>query len=144
MQPHYNLVYREEERKMPPYCLDSGVGVIPWSPLARGLLAGGRSRAGDRQTTRARTDTYAEQLYGEDDFAVADVVEQIAKDRGLPQAQIALAWLLHQEAVTVPVIDATKAGHIDDAVAAVRVRLSDDELAALEAPYRPHPVLGHS
>jgi aryl-alcohol dehydrogenase-like predicted oxidoreductase len=144
MQPHYNLVYREEEREMLPYCLDGGVGVIPWSPLARGLLAGGRRRAGDRQTTRARTDTYAGELYGEDDFAVADVVERIAEDRDLPPARIALAWLLHQEAVTAPIIGATRAGHIDDAVAAVQVRLSDDELAALDAPYRPHPVRGHS
>jgi aryl-alcohol dehydrogenase-like predicted oxidoreductase len=142
MQPHYNLVYREEEREMLPYCLDSGVGVIPWSPLARGLLAGGRGRAG--RTTRARSDTYAEQLYGEDDLAVADVVERIAGERGLPLATIALAWLLHQDAVTAPIIGASKIGHIDDAVAAVDVQLSDDELAALAAPYRPHPVLGHA
>jgi aryl-alcohol dehydrogenase-like predicted oxidoreductase len=142
MQPHYNLVYREEEREMLPYCLDSGVGVIPWSPLARGLLAGGRGRAG--QTTRARTDTYAEQMYGEDDYAVADAVERIAEERDLPPAQIALAWLLHQDAVTAPIIGASKARHVEDAVAAVDVRLSDKELAALQAPYRPHPVLGHS
>jgi aryl-alcohol dehydrogenase-like predicted oxidoreductase len=142
MQPHYNLVYREEEREMLPYCQDSGVGVIPWSPLARGLLAGGRSRAG--QTTRARTDTYAEQLYSEDDYAVADAVAQLAKERDLPPARIALAWLLHQPAVTAPIIGASKAGHVDDAIAAVDVRLSDAELAALAAPYRPHPVLGHS
>ena len=144
MQPHYNLVYREEEREMLPYCLDSGVGVIPWSPLARGLLAGGRSRSGDQQTTRARTDTYAEQLYGEDDFAVADAVQQVAKDRGLPPAQVALAWLLHQPAVTAPIIGATKIGHVEDAAAAVQVALSDEELAVLAAPYRPHRVLGHS
>ena len=144
MQPHYNLVYREEEREMLPYCLDSGVGVIPWSPLARGLLAGGRSRSGDQQTTRARTDTYAEQLYGEDDFAVADAVQQVAKDRGLPPAQIALAWLLHQPAVTAPIIGATKIGHVEDAAGAVQVALSDEELAVLAAPYRPHRVLGHS
>jgi aryl-alcohol dehydrogenase-like predicted oxidoreductase len=139
MQPHYNLIYREEEREMLPYCLDSGVGVIPWSPLARGLLARGRSS----ESTRSRTDTYAEQMYGEDDYAVADAVAQVAKDRGVPPAQIALAWLLHQPAVTAPIIGASKAGQIDDAVAAVELKLSDEELAALAAPYRPHPVLGH-
>jgi aryl-alcohol dehydrogenase-like predicted oxidoreductase len=144
MQPHYNLVYREEEREMLPYCLDSGVGVIPWSPLARGLLAGGRSRSGDKQTTRSRTDTYADEMYGEDDFAVADAVQQVAKDRGLPPAQIALAWLLHQPAVTAPIIGATKLEHVDDAAGAVQVALSDEELAVLAAPYRPHRVLGHS
>ncbi len=144
MQPHYNLVYREEEREMLPYCLDSGVGVIPWSPLARGLLAGGRSRSGDKQTTRSRTDVYAEQMYDRDDFAVADAVQQVAKDRDLPPAQIALAWLLHQPAVTAPIIGATKIGHVDDAAAAVQVTLSDEELAVLAAPYRPHRVIGHS
>ncbi len=144
MQPHYNLVYREEEREMLPYCLDSGVGVIPWSPLARGLLAGGRSRSGDKQTTRSRTDVYAEQMYDQDDFAVADAVQQVAKDRDLPPAQIALAWLLHQPAVTAPIVGATKIGHIDDAAAAVQVTLSDEELGVLAAPYRPHRVLGHS
>ena len=141
MQPHYNLVYREEEREMLPYCLDSGVGVIPWSPLARGLLAGGRARAGT--TTRARTDTYAEQLYTEDDLAVADAVQQVAGQRDLPAAQIALAWLLHQPAVTAPIIGASKERHVDDAVAAVQVELTAEEIAVLEAPYRPHPVLGH-
>ena len=139
MQPHYNLVYREEEREMLPYCLDSGVGVIPWSPLARGLLARGRSA----DSTRSRTDTYADQLYGEDDYAVADAVALLAKDRGVPPAQIALAWLLHQPAITAPIIGASRAGQIDDAIAAVGLRLSDDEVAALAAPYRPHPVLGH-
>ena len=144
MQPHYNLIYREEEREMLPYCLDSGVGVIPWSPLARGLLAGGRSRSGGKQTTRSRTDVYAEQMYDEDDFAVADAVQQIAKDRDLPPAQIALAWLLHQPAVTAPIIGATKIEHVDDAAGAGQVTLSEEELAALAAPYRPHRVLGHS
>jgi len=139
MQPHYNLAYREEEREMLPYCLDSGVGVIPWSPLARDLLARGRSA----DSTRSRTDTYAGQLYGEDDFAVADAVGQVAKDRGVPPAQIALAWLLHQPAITAPIIGASRADQIDDAIAAVDLRLDEDELAALAAPYRPHPVLGH-
>ncbi|MDP9817870.1 aldo/keto reductase [Spirilliplanes yamanashiensis] len=140
MQPHYNLAYREEEREMLPYCLDSGVGVIPWSPLARGLLAGSRAAG----TTRSRTDDFAKQLYGDDDLAVAEVVRKVAGDRGVPAAQVALAWLLHQDAVTAPIIGASKTGHIDDAVAAVDLRLSDDELAALAEPYRPHPVTGHS
>jgi aryl-alcohol dehydrogenase-like predicted oxidoreductase len=139
MQPHYNLVYREEEREMLPYCLDSGVGVIPWSPLARGLLARDRSAG----SIRSRTDTYAHQMYVEDDYAVADAVAVVAKDRGVPPAQIALAWLLHQPAVTAPIIGASKVGQVDDAIAAVDLKLSGDELAALEAPYRPHPVLGH-
>ena len=139
MQPHYNLVYREEEREMLPYCLDSGVGVIPWSPLARGLLARDRSAG----SIRSRTDTYAHQMYVEDDYAVADAVAVVAKDRGVPPAQIALAWLLHQPAVTAPIIGASKVGQVDDAIAAVDLKLSGDELAALEAPYSPHPVLGH-
>jgi aryl-alcohol dehydrogenase-like predicted oxidoreductase len=142
MQPHYNLVYREEEREMLPYCRDSGVGVIPWSPLARGLLAGGRERAG--RTTRARSDAYADQLYSEGDLAVADVVARIAKQRDVPAARIALAWLLHQPAVTAPIIGASKIGHVDDAIGAVELTLTEAELAELAEPYRPHPVLGHS
>ncbi|MEV4631108.1 aldo/keto reductase [Micromonospora sp. NPDC049523] len=144
MQPHYNLVYREEEREMLPLCLDQGIGVIPWSPLARGVLAGTRSRGGERRTTRAHSDTFADSLYDESDFAVVDAVGRVADRRGLPPAQVALAWLLHQPAVTAPIVGATKPGHIEDAVAAVGLRLDDDERAALEAPYRPHPVRGHS
>ena len=126
---------------MLPYCRDTGVGVIPWSPLARGLLARGRDGAG--QTTRARTDEIAARLYDDDDYAVADAVVALAQRRGVPPAQIALAWLLHQPVVTAPIIGASRAGHVDDAVAAVGLRLDEEELAELAAPYRPHPVLGH-
>ncbi|MHA6795416.1 aldo/keto reductase [Pseudonocardia bannensis] len=142
MQDHYNLLYREEEREMHPLCLDQGVGVIPWSPLARGMLAGTRTREG-RTTTRARTDEVADRLYAEADFAVVDAVAEVAAQRGLPPAQVALAWLLHKPAVTAPIVGATKPGHIEDAVAAVDIELSDDEIVALEKPYVPHPVLGH-
>ncbi|MEJ3747578.1 aldo/keto reductase [Actinomycetes bacterium KLBMP 9797] len=139
MQNHYNLAYREEEREMLPLCLDQGVGVIPWSPLARGRLTGGRGRS----TTRAGTDEYAEHLYGDSDAAVADAVTAVARRRGLPNAQVALAWLLRQPAVTAPIVGATKVGHIEDAVAAVDVRLTDEEAAELETPYVPHPISGH-
>jgi aryl-alcohol dehydrogenase-like predicted oxidoreductase len=142
MQDHYNLLYREEEREMHPLCLDQGVGVIPWSPLARGVLAGNRTREG-RGTTRARSDDIAERYYADADFAVVDAVRKVAGRRGLPPAQVALAWLLHREAVTAPIVGATKPGHVEDAVAAVGVELSDEEIAALEARYVPHPVLGH-
>jgi aryl-alcohol dehydrogenase-like predicted oxidoreductase len=144
MQNHYNLVYREEEREMIRLCLDQGVGVVPWSPLARGLLAGSRERGGTRHTVRADTDAYADQLYDEADFDVVEAVGAVADERGLPPAQIALAWLLSKPAVTAPIVGATKLGHLEDAVAAVDVALSDEEVARLEAPYRPHPVRGHS
>jgi aryl-alcohol dehydrogenase-like predicted oxidoreductase len=144
MQNHYNLVYREEEREMIPLCLDQGVGVIPWSPLARGLLAGNRARDGERRTVRAESDEYAERLYDDDDFDVVDAVRTVAEERGLPPAQIALAWLLSKPAVTAPIVGATKLAHLEDAVAAVDVTLSEDEIATLEAPYRPHPIRGHS
>jgi 1-deoxyxylulose-5-phosphate synthase len=140
MQNHYNLVYREEEREMIPLCLDQGVGVLPWSPLARGLLAGGR----DRRTTRAGSDRYAEHLYDEGDLEVVDAVQAVADERDLPPAQIALAWLLGRPGVTAPIVGATKLGHLEDAVAAVDVSLSEDEVGRLEAPYRPHPVRGHA
>ena len=144
MQNHYNLLYREEEREMIPLCLDQGVAVIPWSPLARGLLAGNRSGAGERLTMRANNDAFADNLYNPDvDFAVVDRVAEVAAERGVPAAQVALAWLLHKPAVTAPIVGATKLQHVDDAVQAVGVRLGDDEVARLEAPYRPHPVLGH-
>jgi 1-deoxyxylulose-5-phosphate synthase len=144
MQPHYNLIYREEEREMLPLCLDQGIGVIPWSPLARGVLTGSRTRDGARHTTRAHSDAFSDSLYDESDFAVVDAVSRVADRRGLPAAQVALAWLLYQPAVTAPIVGATKSGHIEDAVAAVGIRLDDEERAALEAPYRPHPVKGHS
>ncbi len=142
MQNHYNLVYREEEREMIPLCLDQGVGVIPWSPLARGLLAGGRERGGERTTVRAGSDRVAE-MYEDSDFDVVDVVREVAEKRGLPPAQIALAWLLGKPAVAAPIVGATKLGHLEDAIAATDVTLSEEEVARLEAPYRPHPILGH-
>jgi aryl-alcohol dehydrogenase-like predicted oxidoreductase len=143
MQNHYNLAYREEEREMIPLCLDQGVGVIPWSPLARGMLAGGRGRS----TTRAGSDEYARLLYAEAaaaDDAVVDAVTTVARRREVPPAQIALAWLMRQPAVTAPIVGATKLGHIDDAVAAVDLTLSDEEATELEFPYRPHQISGHS
>ncbi|TPG71891.1 aldo/keto reductase [Hymenobacter nivis] len=144
MQPHYNLVYREEEREMLPLCQDQKIGVIPWSPLARGLLTGGRGKARN-ETERAKTDAFGKSLYGrDDDFAVADRVTEIAEQRGLPNAQIALAWVLANPAITAPIVGASKPGHLEDAVAAVDVKLSADEIKSLEAPYQPHPVLGFS
>ena len=143
MQNHYNLVYREEEREMIPLCLDQGVGLIPWSPLARGLLAGGRERGGERTTVRAGSDPVAE-MYEDSDFDVVDVVREVAAERGLPPAQIALAWLLGKPAVTAPIVGATKLRHLEDAIAAMDVTLCEEEAARLETPYRPHPILGHS
>jgi len=144
MQNHYNLVYREEEREMIPQCIDQGVGVIPWSPLARGVLAGNRSRDGERRTTRSETDAFADYLYNQPtDFDVVDRVGELAAERGVPSAQIALAWLLHKQGVTAPIIGATKLSHVADAVAAEQLDLSDDEIERLEEPYVPHPVLGH-
>ena len=144
MQNHYNLLYREEEREMIPQCLDQGVGVIPWSPLARGWLAGTRTRAGERQTTRAGTDAYADELYGRpEDFDVVERVAEVASERGVPPAQVALAWLLHKPGVTAPIVGATKVAHLEDALAAAGLALSPEEIERLEEPYRPHPVLGH-
>ncbi|MGH3326395.1 MAG: aldo/keto reductase [Streptomycetales bacterium] len=143
MQNHYNLLYREEEREMVPLCVDMGVGLIPWSPLARGLLAGTRSPGAEPGTARARSDTFAGQLYGEPDFQVVDAVVKLAQERGLPPARVALAWLLRQPGVTAPIVGATKAAHLDDAAAAVEVTLTEQECRQLEEPYRPHPVRGH-
>ena len=143
MQNHYNLVYREEEREMIPQCLDQGVGILPWSPLARGLLAGTRTREGERLTTRARTDPFGESLYTpEVDFAVVERVSEVAAERGVPMAQVALGWLLHKPGVTAPIVGATKAEHLDDALAAEQLALSDEEIARLEEPYVPHKVSG--
>jgi 1-deoxyxylulose-5-phosphate synthase len=143
MQNHYNLVYREEEREMIPQCLDQGVGILPWSPLARGLLAGTRTREGERLTRRARTDAFGESLYTpEVDFAVVDRASEIAAERGVPMAQVALAWLLHKPGVTAPIVGATKAEHLDDALAAESLALRDEEIARLEEPYVPHKVSG--
>jgi aryl-alcohol dehydrogenase-like predicted oxidoreductase len=143
MQNHYNLVYREEEREMIPQCIDQGVGVLPWSPLARGLLAGNRTREGERLTTRARTDPFGDSLYTpEVDFDVVDRVAELAADRGVPSAQVALAWLLHKPGVTAPIVGATKVQHIEDALAAEQLSLGEDEIARLEEPYVPHAVSG--
>jgi len=144
MQNHYNLLYREEEREMIPQCLDQGIGVIPWSPLARGVLAGNRSRDGGRHTTRSSTDPFTDYLYKEStDFDVVERVAQVAAGRGVSPAQVALAWLLHRPGVTAPIVGATKLAHLEDALKAVQLRLSEEEMTALEEPYRPHPVLGH-
>jgi 1-deoxyxylulose-5-phosphate synthase len=144
MQNHYNLVYREEEREMIPQCIDQGVGVIPWSPLARGLLAGTRTREGERLTTRARTDPFGDSLYTpETDFAVVDRTNEVAADRGVPPAQVALAWVLHKPGVTAPIVGATKAEHVEDALAAAELSLSDEDVRRLEEPYVPHAVSGH-
>ncbi len=140
MQNHYNLVYREEEREMVPLCLEEGVGLLPWSPLARGLLAGNR-KAG---TERSKQDDYAHKLYTrEADDRVVDCVQELAKDKNVPPAQIALAWLLHKPGVTAPIIGASKPHHLEDAVAALAIKLSAAEIEKLEAVYVPHPVLGH-
>jgi len=144
MQNHYNLVYREEEREMIPLSVDQGIGLIPWSPLARGFLAGNRTRAKD-ETPRSRTDDFAHQLYYDDnDFEIVDRVVEIAQQRGVRPAQVALAWMLNKPYITSPIIGATKMAHLDDAVAALDIALSDEEMKRLEAPYQPHPVLGHS
>jgi aryl-alcohol dehydrogenase-like predicted oxidoreductase len=143
MQNHYNLLYREEEREMIPYCLDQGVGIIPWSPLARGILAGNRTRAGEKLTKRAETDGFADFLYSEGDFAVVDRVAEVAAERGVPNAQVALAWLLHRPGVSAPIVGATKEQHLADALAAEQLTLSEDELRRLEEPYQPHAVAGH-
>ncbi|MFQ5344011.1 MAG: aldo/keto reductase [Anaerolineae bacterium] len=145
MQNHYNLVYREEEREMLPLCRAEGIGVIPWSPLARGFLAGNRRRADWGDTPRARTDDFAQHLYyQETDFEVVERVVELAQRRGVTPAQIALAWLLHQPGITAPIIGASKMPHLEEAVAALEIELSEDERAYLEEPYQPHPVLGHS
>jgi aryl-alcohol dehydrogenase (NADP+) len=145
MQPQYNLVYREEEREMLPLCRDQGIGVIPWSPLARGFLAGGRASPGEGNTERARTDEFAPRLYyREPDFAVVDAVGEVAKARGVSNMQVALAWVLSRPVVTAPIIGASKAHHLTDAVEALSVKLTDEECAALEKPYKPKPVLDHA
>ncbi len=141
MQNHYNLVYREEEREMVPLCLDQGVGLIPWSPLARGRLT---RPPGERGTTRSTSDAYAERLYDDSDHAVIEAVAEVAAQRSVPMAQVALAWLLSRPAVSAPIVGASKQQHLTDAVAATDLVLTDDEVKALEAPYRPHEISGHS
>ena len=144
MQPQYNLVYREEEREMLPFCKDQKIAVIPWSPLARGLLTGKRSKERN-ETERAKTDAFGKSLYTrDDDFAIADRVTQLAESRGIPATQVALAWLFSKPIVTAPIIGASKPGHLEDAVGSLSVTLSDDEIRQLEELYQPHPVLGFS
>jgi aryl-alcohol dehydrogenase (NADP+) len=144
MQNHYNLVYREEEREMLPLCRVEGIGVIPWSPLARGFLAGNRKAEGWGDTVRAKTDVFAHRLYyAESDFRVAERVVELARRRGLSPAQIALAWLLHQPGVTAPIIGASRLEQLDEMIAATEIALTPDERRWLEEPYVPHPVLGH-
>jgi aryl-alcohol dehydrogenase-like predicted oxidoreductase len=144
MQNHYNLIYREEEREMIPQCTDQGVAVLPWSPLARGILAGNRTRGGERLTTRANSDAFTDSLYDpEVDFAVVDRVSEVAAEQGVPSAQIALAWLLHRPGVTAPIVGATKVEHLEDALAAERLALGEDDRVRLEEPYVPHPIAGH-
>lgn len=144
MQNHYNLVYREEEREMIPLCRAEGIAVIPWSPLARGFLAGNRRRQDKGETTRAKSDEFAQSMYYQDsDFAVVDAVTEIARKRGISNAQVALAWLLSRHGVTAPIIGASKPHHISDAVAATALKLEEDEMKSLGEHYAPHRVLGH-
>ncbi len=146
MQNHYNLAYREEEREMIPLCRDQGVALLPWSPLARGFLAGNRKsedKSGGGGTSRAATDDIAQKYYyGDSDFAVVDALSQLAADKGVSNATLAYAWLLHKN-VSAPIVGASKSWQLDEAVAAMEVRLSPEEIARIEAPYRPHPILGH-
>ena len=138
MQDHYNLLHREEEREMLPLCVDQGVGVIPWSPLARGRL----TRPWEATTARSETDEFGKYLYQDDDRAIVDAVLRVAEQRGVSAAQVALAWVARHPAVVAPIVGATKPHHLDDAVASVDLQLTDDEVAQLEAPYVPHPVVG--
>ena len=145
MQNHYNLVYREEEREMIPLCREEGIAVIPWSPLARGFLAGNRRKEDYGETVRSKTDSFAHGLYYQpSDFAVEDRVGEIARERGVPNSQVALAWILQQPGVTAPFVGASKMQHLEDAVAAMSLKLDERELQALAEPYQPHRVLGHS
>ena len=145
MQNHYNLIYREEEREMLPLCREESIGVIPWSPLARGFVMGNRRREDWGDTIRAKTDEYGQGLYYQSsDFDVVDAITKVAKNRGVSNAIVALAWVLQQPGITAPIIGASKMSHLDDAVAALDFRLDEEELKALAAPYQPHKVLGHS
>jgi 1-deoxyxylulose-5-phosphate synthase len=143
MQNHYNLVYREEEREMIPLCIDQGVGIIPWSPLARGFLTGNRERDGKTRDLRAADDTLAHDLYGDHDFDVLDAVKKVAADRGVSAAQIAVAWLLQAPGITAPLIGADNVAQLAEAIGAVEIRLSAEEVATLEAPYRTKAIAGH-
>jgi len=144
MQNHYNLIYREEEREMMELCLEEGIGIIPWSPLARGFLAGNRTPDKSGATSRAQTDKYAQNMYyADEDFKIVDAVSRVAERRGVKNAQVALAWVLSKPGITAPIIGATKMPQLEDAVAALEIKLSEDEIAELEKEYTPHPVLGH-
>jgi aryl-alcohol dehydrogenase (NADP+) len=144
MQNHYNLVYREEEREMIPLCIDQGIGLIPWSPMARGFFAGNRKREGGGETIRAKSDPFADRLYfREEDFSVADRAWEIAREHNVTGSQIALAWMLSKPHITAPIIGASKMEHLDQAIAALEIKLSPEEIKRLEELYQPHPVLGH-
>ncbi len=144
MQNHYNLIYREEEREMIPLCREEGIGLIPWSPLARGFLAGNHRKEGFGDTVRARTDDYGQRMYYQDsDFAVVGRVSEIARKRAVTNMQVALAWVLAQPGITAPIIGASKMQHLEEAVTALDLKLDESELKALAEPYQPHPVLGH-
>ena len=143
MQNHYNLVYREEEREMIPLLTDSGVGMIPWSPLARGVLTGNRTREGEKLSKRAETDAFAETLYSASDFDIVDRVGEIATARGVSNAQVALSWMLEKPYITAPIIGASKMQHLEDAIAALEVKLTPEEVVKLEELYQPHPISGH-
>ncbi len=145
MQNHYNLVYREEEREMLPLCREEGIGVIPWSPMARGFLAGNRTRAKRDDTVRSQTDEFAHEMYYTDaDFVVAERAAALAGRRGVSPAQVALAWLLAKPGVTAPIIGASKPHHLEEAVAAAALALDPDDITFLDEPYRPHAILGHN
>jgi 1-deoxyxylulose-5-phosphate synthase len=145
MQNHYNLAYREEEREMIPQCMDQGVGLIPWSPMARGFFAGDRKQGGGGQTVRSQTDPFADQLYfREEDFQVADRAREVAKELKVSASQVALAWVLSKPYITSPIIGSTKLEHLDQSLAALEIKLSDEQVRRLEEPYRPHPILGHA
>jgi aryl-alcohol dehydrogenase-like predicted oxidoreductase len=144
MQTRYNLVYREEEREMIPFCADQGVGILPYSPLARGLLAGTRERGGLRHTPRAIAEQADKSRENNNDFDIVDALRSVATEYALPPAQIALSWLLGKPPVSAPIIGATKSHHLDDALAAADLTLSDEDVARLEAPYRPHAPYGYS
>ena len=145
MQNHYNLVYREEEREMIPLCIDQGVGLIPWSPMARGFFAKNRARGGGGETARAKTDPFANQLYfREEDFTVAGIANEIAEARGVTGSQVALSWMLNKPHIASPIIGATKMEHLEQAISALEIKLSDEEVRRLEEPYKPHPILGHA
>jgi aryl-alcohol dehydrogenase (NADP+) len=144
MQDHYNLAYREEEREMIPLCIDQGVGLIPWSPMARGFFAGNRKRGGGGETVRANSDPFSNSLYfREEDFDVADRAAEVAKERGVTGSQVALAWILHKPYVHSPIIGATRMDHLDQAIATLDIQLFAEEMKRLEEPYKPHPILGH-